>query len=179
MEMEEYVRDVDVGEELELMKKEEEEVAKAPSSLSPHLKIALRLWMIGYSSKQIEQQVGVRAAALGAAKRSVKGREYVARLEEELDVDFRRLYAQTLNVLDMGLQSADMGIALTSANMALKVMGKFVHKIEKRDLSAEDLIQKILSGELQVGARKPIEIDGVVVSHSLDDDEEKVKELVS
>ena len=169
----------DEWEEMKLMVEEEQALAAAPKELSPGCKIALRLWTLGKSWKEIEEETGLTPAYVCTVKGSKKGQEYLASIEKELDLEFKRLYQKTINVLDKGLESADMGIALASANLALKVAGKFVQKVENRDLTAEDIIQKILSGELAAGERKPIDITGVVVSDSLDDVERERKGLPS
>lgn len=72
-----------------------------------------------------------------------------------MDVQFKGLYTKVIKVIGDALDCADASIALAGANLWMKAHGKFVHKVERRDLTAEDIIKKIISGELQVPNRIP------------------------
>lgn len=79
--------------------------------------------------------------------------DYLKSLEGELDNQFKGLYTKVIRTLEAALDCADASVALAGANLWLKAQGKFVHKVEHRDLTAEDIIAKIISGELVVPDR--------------------------
>ena len=156
---------------------EEEAPLTAAERLTPQQRIALRLYAIGATREAIAGEVGVHQVTLTNWLKLEAGKEYLKEIELELDQDFRRLYTKVINVIDAGLQSTDGSLALASANIFLKAHGKFVQRTEHRDLTAEDVIKKIMTGELQPRKREPITIEGVVVSDvaSLNAPEEKDK----
>ena len=154
------------------------------TDLKPLQRLALRMYALGSSHKQIQEQTGYSYPGFHRFRSTEAGKAYLKIVGDELEWDFKRMQAKVQKVIEDGLDCADFQIALASSNMWLKAHGKYVQRTEHRDLTAEDIIQKIISGELKPGGRvkeiEPITIPGVYVSDINDsasdkEDEELVK----
>jgi hypothetical protein len=116
--------------------------------LGPKHRMALRLLSLGSSRERVASELGISIQTVRAAEKSSLGQEYMQGVEKELDQDFKRLYKKVISTIEEGLDCSDARVALASANIWLKAHGKFVQRVETRDLTAEDIIQKIVKGEL-------------------------------
>jgi len=123
--------------------------------LNQRHRMMLRMVAAGIPLPQIESELAVSAQAIRNTIGCQLGQQYLASLETELDDEFKRLFKKVVKVIDDGLSCADSSIALASANLWLKAHGKFVHKVETRNLTAEDIIAKIVSGELVLPGKAP------------------------
>jgi len=117
--------------------------------------VALRLYSLGQSPPKIAEQVNLSPTRIQTLLKEPLAVDYLKSLEGALDVQFKGLYTKVIKVIGDALDCADASIALAGANLWMKAHGKFVHKVERRDLTAEDIIKKIISGELQVPNRIP------------------------
>ena len=118
--------------------------------LSQRHKMALRMLAVGALPAVVAEEMKMSLARIYGIMRSKLGQEYLATVEKEIDGEFKSLYADVVKVIRDGLRCADASVALASANLWMKAHGKFVHKVEHRDLTAEDIIAKIISGELRM-----------------------------
>lgn len=123
--------------------------------LSNTHQVALRLFALGQPPSKISEQVHISRQVIDRVVKDPLGVEYLKSLEGELDNQFKGLYTKVIRTLEAALDCADASVALAGANLWLKAQGKFVHKVEHRDLTAEDIIAKIISGELVVPGREP------------------------
>jgi hypothetical protein len=117
--------------------------------------MALRLYSLGQSPSKIAEQVPLSANRIQQLTREPLGVEYLKSLEGYLDDQFKGLYAKVVKVIGDAMDCADASVALAGANLWMKAHGKFVHKVEHRDLTAEDIIAKIIAGELVVPGKEP------------------------
>jgi len=134
--------------------------------LSPKHKLILRLYACGLPVGEVASRAGRSETLVRRVVGREDAKEYLLSLESELDQQFKGLFEKVIKVVEKGLDSPELGVALASANLYLKAHGKYVHKVHTRDLTAEDIIKKIISGELRREAPSvPIqEIPGVIVS---------------
>lgn len=121
--------------------------------LSNTHQVALRLYSLGQPPSKISEQVHLSPSRICALVKDPMSVDYLKSLEGELDNQFKGLYTKVIRTLEAALDCADASVALAGANLWLKAQGKFVHKVEHRDLTAEDIIAKIISGELVVPDR--------------------------
>jgi len=127
-----------------------------PKTLSNRQRLGLRYISIGRTTEQAGKEVGLSATRVSQIASSSLGQKYLTSLEGELDAQFKHLYSKVIKVVEDALSCSDASIALAGANIWLKSHGKFVHKVETRNLTAEDIIARIMSGELQRPATGPI-----------------------
>ncbi|MGW8178101.1 MAG: hypothetical protein ACWGQW_04810 [bacterium] len=146
--------------------------------LTPKHKLILRMYSVGLTRGEVAEDCGCSTGLVDRVIGSEAGKAYLVSLESELDHQFKSLYEKVIGVVEKGLDSGDLKINLAAASLWAKANGKFVHKVHTRDLTAEDIIGRILSGELRKEAPalppKPIELKGVVVTDGEGNEEEEI-----
>ena len=117
--------------------------------------IALRLYSLGQTPLQISEQTKLSPQRICQIVRDPLGVKYLEEAEGLVSDQFKGLYTKVVKVIGDALDCADASVALAGANLWMKAHGKFVHKVEHRDLTAEDIIAKIISGELVLPTKAP------------------------
>lgn len=131
-----------------------------PKSLTNKHKLALRYISLGKSPSEAALEVGLTPCRISQILTSPLGQQYMEQLETELDQEFKHLYKKVVRVIGDAMDCSDASIALAGANLWLKAHGKFVHKVETRNLTAEDIVAKIISGELQPPRPQAKQLEG-------------------
>ena len=122
--------------------------------------LALRLYSLGKPISQISPEVNLSPARILQLTKDPLGVEYLKGLQGLVDDQFKGLYAKVVKVIESALDCTDASVALAGANLWMKAHGKFVHKVETRDLTAEDIVAKIISGELQLPNKREPKVVG-------------------
>lgn len=115
------------------------------SSRQGRVEYAARLFVSGQILEDACECAEVPIDSVRTFLHTQEGKELVIRLREDLDEEFKNLYADTIRVLREGLHSADPRVAQNAASIYLR------HSKELKvvvDITAEDLVRKIMTGEI-------------------------------
>ena len=108
--------------------------------------LALQLYACGeLTKKEMGARLNIGDARTNTLIESRAGQDIIARVRGDLEFRFQAMFKKTLDVIEDGLNHPEPSIALASANMWLK--NARAQKIEVK-ITAEDLIGKIMNGEL-------------------------------
>ena len=128
----------------------ESTIPKAPTGrvLGTNMDLAVRMYAAtGKSMNAVAKASNVSPEGLRMALKSQAGQQVLNDIRGELDTQFSALYKKVIRTVEEGLDHAETQVALASASLWLKY--EKATKVEV-SLSAEDVIQKIMSGEVAV-----------------------------
>ena len=108
------------------------------------LDYAARLFFCGFHLEDAAEKANVTPRRLRAFLKTDKGKVLAKDVTSELDEEFKGLYGDAIEVLRDGMRNPKAEIRLNAANSALRYLKEIKVNVE---LSAEDLVQKIMKGE--------------------------------
>lgn len=113
---------------------------------SPVMDQAIRSYAVtGKPATELAKAYNLDVGYLRAYIRSSIGKRIIAEVTGELDHRFQCLYGDVIDTLEQAIKHSDPGVALAGTGQWLKhAKGTKVHV----EISAEDVVQKIMSGEL-------------------------------
>lgn len=119
--------------------------AKDPIEVKPIVEQAIKLYALGKFTTQVEAAAyaSMHPNRFNTILQSPAGQAILNEVRKELDFRFDSLFKKTIDVIDMALDHPEPSVALAGASLFLKTNKGTKVNVE---LSAEDVVQQIMSG---------------------------------
>jgi predicted DNA-binding protein (UPF0251 family) len=112
--------------------------------VTPQMEYAIRLYATGkFSETQAAHHANVSMSRFNVVLNSPPGQAILTAVRGALEVEFQAQFKKVIEVIGDALDHQDPSIALAGANLWLRSCRKQEIKV---DITAEDLVQKIMGG---------------------------------
>lgn len=116
--------------------------------IKPKIEQAIRLWCVGkfLTLQEASAYAGINPNRMTTILNSPAGQAIVTAVRGEQDFAYQNLYQKFIEVVGDAMNHPEPAVALAGANLFAKTQIGTKHKVE---LSAEDIVQQIMSGTYQ------------------------------
>jgi hypothetical protein len=104
----------------------------------------LSLHLSGYTAEAISDLTGYNTSYISVLLKKDRVLALRQQMLSSLDDEFQALYSSVVSVIRNGLLDNDPKVRLEAAEKWMKAHGKYKHDGEKKELSAEDVVNNIL-----------------------------------